>query len=124
MTTLTTCIALIRGINVGKARRLAMADLRTLIADCGGNNVRTLLNSGNAVFETAEADVNAWSQRIRTGIEQRAGFSAEVIVLSADNLRCIVNDNPLAEQELDSARYLVAFVADPQILDRLQPLSQ
>lgn len=41
------CVALIRGINVGKAKRVAMADLRALVEGLGYSNVRTLLNSGN-----------------------------------------------------------------------------
>jgi len=46
-------IALLRGINVGKAKRTAMADVRALFADLGVTEVATLLNSGNVVF-TAE----------------------------------------------------------------------
>ncbi|WP_163616408.1 DUF1697 domain-containing protein, partial [Klebsiella pneumoniae] len=45
------CIALWRGINVGRAKRLAMADLSTLLTELGATQVRTLLNSGNAVFD-------------------------------------------------------------------------
>ena len=46
----TTLIALIRGINVGTAKRVAMADLREMLTGLGYGDVRTLLNSGNAVF--------------------------------------------------------------------------
>jgi len=44
------CIALIRGINVGGAKRISMADLRELVTDLGNTHVRTLLNSGNVLF--------------------------------------------------------------------------
>lgn len=47
-----TLIGLIRGINVGRAKRVAMADLRALVTDLGFTHVRTLLNSGNVVFST------------------------------------------------------------------------
>jgi hypothetical protein len=43
---MTEFIALLRGINVGRAKRIAMADLRGLFVDLGHKNVRTLLNSG------------------------------------------------------------------------------
>ena len=43
-------VALFRGINVGKAKRIAMADLRALLGKLGYTDVQTLLNSGNAVF--------------------------------------------------------------------------
>ncbi|MHB0980575.1 MAG: DUF1697 domain-containing protein [Thermoleophilia bacterium] len=47
-----TLIGLIRGINVGRAKRVSMADLRALVAGLGHTEVRTLLNSGNVVFST------------------------------------------------------------------------
>ena len=49
---MNVCIALIRGINVGKSNRIAMADLKSLLTDLGHADVRTLLNSGNAVFRS------------------------------------------------------------------------
>ena len=48
----TTLIALIRGINVGPSKRVAMADLRELLTGLGYADVRTYLQSGNAVFST------------------------------------------------------------------------
>ena len=48
-------VALLRGINVGRAKRVAMADLRALVEDLGYCDVRTLLNSGNVVFTAARA---------------------------------------------------------------------
>ena len=47
-----THIALLRGMNVGKAKRIAMADLKAVVESLGGINVKTLLNSGNVVFTT------------------------------------------------------------------------
>jgi uncharacterized protein (DUF1697 family) len=43
-------VGLIRGINVGRAKRVAMADLRALVESLGYGEVKTLLNSGNVVF--------------------------------------------------------------------------
>ena len=48
-------IALIRGINVGRNKRIAMADLRDMLLDLGHTNVRTLLNSGNVLFQSRYA---------------------------------------------------------------------
>ena len=49
---MSTYVALLRGINVGKAKRIAMADLRALLEDLGHTDVVTLLNSGNVVFRS------------------------------------------------------------------------
>ena len=43
-------IALLRGINLGAKRRVAMADLRALLEELGYTDVRTVLASGNAIF--------------------------------------------------------------------------
>ncbi len=48
-------VALIRGINVGHAKRVAMADLRALVEALGYGEARTLLNSGNVVFSAPRA---------------------------------------------------------------------
>ena len=49
---MTRFVALFRGINVGKAKRIAMADLRALLTGMGYTDVQTLLNSGNATFHS------------------------------------------------------------------------
>ena len=49
----TTYIAMLRGINVSGRNWLAMEDLRRLVADAGGEDVRTYIQSGNAVFRSA-----------------------------------------------------------------------
>jgi uncharacterized protein (DUF1697 family) len=49
---MSECIALIRGINVGRGKRVSMSDLRQLVSDLGHTNVRTLLNSGNVLFQS------------------------------------------------------------------------
>ena len=50
-----THVALLRGINVGTAKRVAMANLRTMVEELGYGDVRTLLNSGNVVFSATVA---------------------------------------------------------------------
>ena len=63
MKSATTQIALIRGINVGTAKRVAMADLRKMLAGLGYSDVRTLLNSGNAVFTTTDSSSAVTAER-------------------------------------------------------------
>ncbi|HEY2676162.1 MAG TPA: DUF1697 domain-containing protein [Steroidobacteraceae bacterium] len=118
----TECIALIRGINVGRGNRLAMADLRGLLADLGLQNVRTLLNSGNVVFQCALPNVRKLSAAIAAAIEGHSGFSASVMVMTAKDLAAIVEENPLLPVAKDPARHLVAFVSDAKHLAALRPL--
>lgn len=117
-------IALLRGINVGRAKRIAMADLRRVVAGLGHGNVRTVLNSGNVLFEAEpDASPNRLAPRIQSAIAAELGVFARVMVLAADDLAAIVHDNPILEID-DPSRFLVAFVADPADLVKLEPLTR
>ena len=119
---MTTCVALLRGINVGRAKRVPMAELRELFASLGHTGVRTLLNSGNVVFEARRPDVAALARSIAAAIEGRFGFSVPVGVLTAAELDAIVHENRLVRAGNDPAKFLVAFVAGPATLARAAPL--
>lgn len=119
---MTECVALLRGINVGRAKRVAMADLRELVAGLGHANVRTVLNSGNVVFGAARGDTGALAAAIAAGIEARFGFASRVVVVTAAELAAIVQENPLLDVGTNPSRLLVAFVAQPAALDAAVPL--
>jgi uncharacterized protein (DUF1697 family) len=88
---------LLRGINVGKAKRVAMADLRALLADLGYTAVRTHLNSGNAVVTGPEADETTQADTIAAAVVERTGVEAKVVVLSQAQLRTIIDGHPFAD---------------------------
>jgi len=119
-------VALLRGINVGKAKRVAMADLRKLVAGLGYGDVRTLLASGNVVFtaprdrsKTGPVEVAA---RISRALEEETGVSAHVVVLTAAEIDTIVAENPLLETADDHSRLLASVTDDPADLAELGPL--
>ncbi len=116
------CVALIRGINVGRAKRIAMAELRNIFVSLGHQNVRTLLNSGNVLFESTRSNGVKLALGIQAAIADRAGFSAAVTVIKATALAAIVRENPLLRLAVDPARHLVAFVAHPRSLAALRPM--
>ncbi len=109
-------VALLRGVNVGKAKRIAMADLRALLESLGYSNVRTLLNSGNAVFDAPNASKAKHAQRIQAALLQELGLDALVIVKSAEELAAAVAGNPLLDVATDSSRLLLAFTNDATAL--------
>src|SRR5262245_34335358 len=117
-------VALIRGINVGRAKRVAMADLRALVENLGYGDVRTLLNSGNVVFTAPRAAPGDAAVRIEEALATRLGVSARVTVFTAGELSAAVTGNPLLEVADDPSRLLVAFLADPAAHRRLEPLAE
>ena len=72
---MTTYVALLRGINVGKAKRIAMADLRALLEGLGYTDVATLLNSGNVVFKVGGGAAKRLAADISAAIATRLGGS-------------------------------------------------
>jgi uncharacterized protein (DUF1697 family) len=116
-------VALFRGINVGKAKRIAMAELRTLLEELGCTNVKTLLNSGNAVFTAGTAGTSALAARIRAAVEKKLGVDALVIVKTARDVAGIIRGNALRKLATDPSRLLVAVTADARSLAAIEPLS-
>lgn len=117
---------LLRGINVGRAKRVAMADLRTLLAGLGYSAVRTLLNSGNAVVTGDEADVAEQAARIATAIRQELGLDVGCMVLTTADLAAIVDGHPFAEVATNGSRMMAHVLSarpDPALLAEHDPVA-
>ncbi len=119
-----TFIALLRGINVGKANRIPMADLHALLEGLGYTDVRTLLNSGNAVFRAAKGVSAKHAADIAAAITDQMQLKVPVIVKSAQELDAIASGNPWATTAPDHSRLLVAFVQENQALAGLGAISR
>lgn len=113
--------ALLRGVNVGTANRVAMADLRRIADELGLGEPRTLLNSGNLTFHAEGLDPVVTSRRLESALAAELGITTRVVVVSAAQLAGTISNNPLLPAE-DPARLLVAFLApeaDPERLGGL-----
>lgn len=115
-------VALLRGINVGKAKRVAMADLRALVETLGYGEVRTLLNSGNVVFSSTKADGAAAAKRIEKAIAEKLGVSSRVTVVTAAEIASAIEKNPHRKLATNPSRHLVAFFQDEGAVRSLAPV--
>jgi uncharacterized protein (DUF1697 family) len=86
--------ALLGGINAG--RKLPMADFRAFLADQGLRDVKTLLASGNAVFE-ADEDADALVARLRPALAKALGVDTAWFVRTHGELAAIVAANPFPD---------------------------
>lgn len=93
-----TFIALIRGINVGGHKKLAMSDLKSICESLGFTNVKTLLNSGNVIFDAKSASD---AQRLQGKLE------AKVILRTPKELAEVIARNPWKR---DGSLFLVMFL--------------
>jgi uncharacterized protein (DUF1697 family) len=114
-----TFVALLRGVNIGKAKRVPMAELRTLLCRLGYTRVATLLNSGNAVFHAPRGTPAKHSADIAAAIFTQLKVTVPVIVMSAGELAAIVSESPITPATDEHPRFLVAFVQDTKALSSL-----
>ncbi len=117
---MTTHAALLRGINVGTAKRVAMPALRAMAEDLGYSEVATHLNSGNLLLRTSE-DAATLRRRLEQGIEQTFGLHADVVVRTVDQLAAALAANPFPEG--DPSRVVVAFLAGPPPPDAVERIA-
>lgn len=118
---MTRRIALLRGINLGARNRVRMADLRDLLEGLACADVRTLGQSGNAVFAS-----DAPAARLEAAIEKGVaglGVETKVITRTIDELAAVVARNPFAAVSTDPRRHQVSFLAaepDPAVVRQLE----
>jgi uncharacterized protein (DUF1697 family) len=105
-----TYIALLRAVNVGGYGKLSMADFRTLLVGLGFANVRTYIQSGNAVFDAPGSAANA-GVAIAAGLQKLMGARVDVVVRTHEELTNLIAANPFAEEAADGARVAVSFLA-------------
>lgn len=117
-------VALFRGINVGKAKRIAMADLRVLLGKLGYTDVATLLNSGNALFTGAAEPADKHADRIQEAVLEKTGVDALVIVKSDKDMAGIIAGNELCAIADDHSRLLVALTNDGKTLASVKALAR
>ncbi|AEI43918.1 DUF1697 domain-containing protein [Paenibacillus mucilaginosus] len=122
-------IALLRGINVSGKKIIKMEDLRSLLESMGLQQVRTYIQSGNAVCSAAAGAQEALSERISAALKLKYGFEVGVIVKTPDELEAALRGNPFAaggvgaaQEETGEKRYysFLAKAPEPSAVETLQ----
>jgi len=117
-------IALLRGINVGGRNLIAMNDLRDLATAIGLKNPRTLLQSGNLVFDGGKKATAPLERLLESETRMRLKVDADYCVRTVDEWNGIVEANPFPrEAKADPSHLLVMFLksaADRGAVKRLQ----
>lgn len=113
-----THVALLRGINLGGRNKVAMADLRNVIASLGHTEIATYVQSGNVVFNAAQAGAAAAStaalaESIENAISHALGASSRVVVLTSEELAHVVGDNPYPGEDNPRAVHAVFLSGQP-----------
>jgi len=121
---MTRYVALLRGVNVGGVN-MKMADLAEVVRGLGYDDVKTVLASGNVLFdvptgapEGAEQDAAAASKdKLEAALRERFGYEAWVHVLTVDAVQKIIDAFPYP-RSADRHAYVV-FILKPEVRDEL-----
>ncbi|MGX1134028.1 uncharacterized protein (DUF1697 family) [Streptomyces glaucescens] len=110
---MTTYAALLRGINVGGSKKIPMADLRALIEGLGHDDVRTYLQSGQAVFAADHGDEESLAAGLTRAIEKQYGFPVDVIVRDHTYLKAVADACPFPAADLEAKQLHVTYFSAP-----------
>lgn len=103
-------VALLRGINLAKRRRVGMADLRKVLEDAGYEDVRTHLQSGNVVL-SSPLPPRQLEAELERRLAQALGLDVRVLVRTRAELAKVVDKDPLGTVAKNRSRYLVSFLS-------------
>ncbi len=105
---MTKYVAFLRGINVGGKNKVPMSDLKKTFESQGFQNVQTLLNSGNVIFEGSETT----SETLEKELKSQFGFEIPVILRTTGEIQKLVDSNPFKEITVTpNTRLYVTFLA-------------
>ncbi len=108
-------IALLRGINVSGQKKIKMAELRQQLELHGFKQVKTYIQSGNILFEAAEASADDLAKEIKGLIQSHYGYKVSVFVLSPDQLAAIIQHNPFVPQHNDMLNRVFGAVLSSEV---------
>lgn len=107
-------VAFLRGVNVG-GRIIKMADLKACFEKAGFKDVKTILNSGNVIFESNKTDNSKLKQQIETSLTKKFNYPAKAQVLPMNNLQKIVAGNTFKGATKDYHQYVIFIENDLEI---------
>jgi uncharacterized protein (DUF1697 family) len=100
--------AFLRGINVSGQKLIKMTDLAKIFTDAGFNNVKTIIQSGNVVFDSAEKNVNAVEIKLEKVLAESLGYPVVVFMRTFEEIRQIVDMQPFVvfDKNSDVKKYV------------------
>lgn len=115
--------SLLQGVNIGKYKRIAMADFRQIITDLGGTSITTIANSGNAVFHyDGDLDEETLRAAIEQAISDHIGVPTPNILRSHEEIAAVIAANPYPNAAAEPKTLHVIFLNSeiPHLLDEIE----
>lgn len=107
---MTTYLALLRAINLAGHKPVAMADLRDLLGQLGFRDPRSLLQTGNLVFEGPTRSTAALERLLEAEAEKRLALQTDFFVRTAEEWQAVVAQNTFREEAKSDPSHLLVFL--------------
>lgn len=117
-------LALLRAINVGGKRIVKMAELRAAVAELGFSEIRSYIQSGNLVFESAETDREALARQLEAHLLKHWDFAIPTAIFEPQDLQTILAALPNTTPEERLNVYFLGGRPATEVAERLQALAQ
>jgi len=113
--------AFLRGINVGGKNKVKMETLREVFGALLFQNVKTYINSGNVIFETAKSDDRQIAAKIEKAIESEFSLVIKVMVRTIDELEAVIKNNPF-DGQFENDKDLHVLFLDEELAEEKREL--
>lgn len=121
---MTTYISILRGINVGGYNPIKMDSLRQLYAELGFLDIQHYIQSGNVIFSTESTDTLLLEKTIHDKILSTYGWNVPVVILTAEELRNALENNPFIKESLKDPSFLhltfLSCLPDIELVQKIQ----
>lgn len=118
-----TYVALLYSIILGEGRRVVMADLKAMAEQVGLKNVRTLVATGNLVFEARASETSKLEQKLEAAFEKTFGCHVHIIVRGADDWRRLAAANPFPAESAETGdQVAVRVMRDAALTEAVEAL--
>ena len=120
---MTTYIGVLRAINLGAHNKIAMSDLRAMLAKIGFQDPKTLILSGNVVFKSASSSADKVEKMLEAASTKHLGVTTDYFVRTAEEWQAIIAANPFAkEAKNDPARLVMMCLRAAPSADQVKAL--
>jgi uncharacterized protein (DUF1697 family) len=121
--TMAAYVALLRAVNVGSYGRMSMKDLQGWLADVGGTDITTYVQSGNVVFNADSSSPAGVAEALENRIAEACGLDVDVLVRTAKEIKKVATNNPFFKPGSDPRTLHVTFLAEKPDRDEVGALS-
>jgi uncharacterized protein (DUF1697 family) len=111
--TVTSYVAFLRGINNIGRKTMKMDELKHIFEKSGFQNLKTIMASGNIVFETTMSETSTLIPEIEKQLEKKLGYKVNVVLRTLSELKLLVKLNPFGKIKITpGTKLLLTFLSE------------